>query len=65
MGIVSGVGLVFDVRGGDCDTTLPLFWGFIDGAILEKAGIALLSLSLCNGCCKSSLGLVRVDHAQD
>ena len=51
MGVVSIGGLVFDVSCRDCDTSLSLFGSFIDGAICEEFGEALLCLSFRYGGC--------------
>jgi hypothetical protein len=55
VGVVAAGGLVFNVRRGDGDTTFPLFWSFIDGAILEKFSETLLCLSFGDGSGQSSL----------
>lgn len=49
VGIMPLVGLVFDVRCGDGDTTLPLLGSLVNGVIFEVAGIALFGLTLGNG----------------
>ena len=49
------IGLIFDVRRRDCDSSFSLFWGFVDGAILEKLGISLFGLSFCYSSCESCL----------
>jgi hypothetical protein len=43
--IMSVFGLVFNMGGGNCDTTLALFRGLIDGAIVEEVGETFLGLS--------------------
>jgi hypothetical protein len=43
--VVSVVGVVFNVCGGNCDAFLPFFWGLVDRAILEVLRVALLGLS--------------------
>jgi hypothetical protein len=43
--IMSVFGLVFDMGGGNGDTTLALFRGLINGAIVEKVGETFLCLS--------------------
>ena len=58
VGIVAVVGGVLDVGGGDGDTTLALFGGLVDGAIVEEGGIALFGLTLCDGSCEGGLGVV-------
>jgi hypothetical protein len=55
VGVVAGVGLVFDVGGGDGNTTLALFGSLVDGAIVEEVGKALFCLSLGDGCCEGGL----------
>ena len=59
MGVMPSLGLVFNVGGGNCDTTFSLFWSFVNGAILEKAGQALLCLSLGDSRSKSGLEVIR------
>ena len=49
VGVVAGVGLVFDVGGGDGDTTLALLGRLVDGAIFEVGGVALFGLALGDG----------------
>lgn len=49
VGVVTVVGRVLDVRGGDGDTTSSLLGSLVDGTILEEVGIALLGLSLGDG----------------
>ena len=41
VGIMSVIGGVLDVGGGDGDTTLSLFRSLVDGAILKELGVAL------------------------
>ena len=55
VGVVAGVGGVFDVGGGNGDAAFSLLRGFVDGAIFEVGGKAFLSLSLGDGGCQSSL----------
>jgi hypothetical protein len=55
VGVVAVVGLVLDVGGGDGDTTLALFGGLVDGAILEVLCVALFCLALGDGGCEGSL----------
>jgi hypothetical protein len=55
---MSVVGRVLDVGGCNGDTTLALFGCLVDGAILEKLGVALLGLSLGDGGCEGSLLLL-------
>lgn len=50
VGIVPVVGGVLNVGRGDGDTAFPLFGGLVDGAILKELGIALLCLTLGDGC---------------
>lgn len=49
MGIMPGVGLIFDVRCGDGDTTLPFFGSSVNGTVFEVTGISFLGLTLGNG----------------
>lgn len=54
MGVVTVLGRVLDVGGGDGDTSLALLRGFVNGAIVEEICEALLGLSLCDSggkCC--------------
>jgi hypothetical protein len=60
VGIVAGVGLVLDVGGGDGDTTLALLRRLVDGTVLEKLGVALLGLTLCDGGCEGGLGAISI-----
>jgi len=60
VGIVSVVGRVFDVCGGNCDTTLALFRSLVDGSILEIASIALFGLTLGDGSSQGSLTVIDV-----
>lgn len=39
------IGLVFDMGGGNGDTTLALLGGLVNGAIVEETGETLLGLS--------------------
>jgi hypothetical protein len=55
VGVVAVVGRVFDVGGGNGDTTLALLGRLVDGAILEKLCVALLGLSLGDGGCEGGL----------
>lgn len=55
MSIVSLIGLVFDVSGGDGDTTLSLLGGLVNGSVVEEVGESLLGLALGNGGGQSSL----------
>lgn len=58
MGVVAVVGLVLDVGSRDGDTTFPLLRSLVNGAILKKAGIALLCLSLGDGSREGGLGMI-------
>lgn len=60
VGIVAVVGLVFDVGGGDGNTTLALLGSFVDGTVLEEASIALLGLTLGDGGSQGSLELLEL-----
>lgn len=55
MGIVPVIGRVLDVGGRNRDTTLSLFRGLVDRAILEELRVALLGLTLGDGCCEGCL----------
>lgn len=55
VGVVAVLGRVLDVGCGNGDTTLALFGGLVDGAIVEEVGEALLSLALGDGSRESSL----------
>jgi hypothetical protein len=46
--IMSVVGLVLDMGGGDGDTTLALLRGLVNGAIIEEVREALFCLTLCD-----------------
>jgi hypothetical protein len=48
---MSGVGFVLDVCGGNGDTSLSFFRGFVDCAIFKEFGIAFLGLTFCDGSC--------------
>jgi hypothetical protein len=45
VGIVTGIGRIFDVGGGDGDTALPLLRSLINGAILKKVGQTFVGLA--------------------
>lgn len=60
VGVVSVVGGVLDVCGGDGDTTLALLGSLVDGAILEVGGVALLGLTLGDGGCEGGLDVEDV-----
>jgi len=53
--VVACVGRVLDVCSGDGDTTLSLFGGFVNGAIIEETGKSLFGLTLGNGSCEGCL----------
>ena len=55
VGVMPVVGRVLDVCGGNGDTTLSLFRGLVDGAIVEVLCVALLGLSLGDGGCEGGL----------
>jgi hypothetical protein len=55
VGVVTGIGRVFDMSCGDGDTTLSLFGRFINGAIVEEGSVSLFGLSFCDSCCEGSL----------
>jgi hypothetical protein len=55
VGVVAGLGGVFDVGGRNGDTTFPLFGGFVNGAIFEKLGEALGGLALGDSSCEGGL----------
>jgi hypothetical protein len=52
------LGGVFDVCGGNGDTTLALLRSLVDGAIVEVVGEALLGLALGDGGCEGGLEVV-------
>lgn len=53
--IVSFFGLVFDVSGGDGDTTLSLLGGLVNGSVVKEVGESLLGLALGNSGGQSGL----------
>ena len=55
VGIVSLVGLVFDMCGGDGDTSFAFFGRFVDSAIFEVVGVTFFCLSFGYGCCEGCL----------
>lgn len=55
MSIVSLVGLVFDVSGGDGDTTLSLLGGLVNGSVVKEVGEPLFGLALGNSGGQSGL----------
>jgi hypothetical protein len=55
VGVMTVLGLVFDVGGGNGDTTLSLFGSFINGAVIEEVCEAFVCLSLRDGCSQCSL----------
>ena len=55
VGVVAFSGLVFDVGGGDGDSALALFGGFVDGIVGEVVGEALFRLALGDGGCEGGL----------
>jgi len=55
VGIVTVLGGVLDVCGGDGDTTLSLFRSLVDSTIIEERCEALLCLPFCDGSCEGSL----------
>ena len=60
VGVMSVLGLVFDVGGGDCDATLPLLGRFVDGPVVEEVCKSFFGLPLgdCScECCLRSLSL--------
>lgn len=60
MGIVAVVRLVLNVGCRNGDTTLALFGGLVNGAVVEVLGIALFGLSLGDGGCEGRLPSVLV-----
>jgi hypothetical protein len=66
VGIMAGIGCVLDVCGGDGDTSLSLFGGLVDGAVIEILGEALFCLTLRDGCCEGCLypKLDRVERGE-
>lgn len=57
--VVTGVGGVLDVSGGDGNTTLALFWRLVDGAIVEKVSETLLGLTLGDGSGEGGLDMLE------
>ena len=55
VGVMSGLGGILEMCGGDGDTALALLGSLVDGAIVEERRHALLCLSLCDGGGKSGL----------
>lgn len=60
MGVMAVVGVVFNVCGGDGDTSLPLLWCFVDGAIVKVLRVTLFCLSFRDCCCKGGLAVINV-----
>lgn len=62
VGIMPVIGLIFDMGGGNGNTTLALLGSFINGAIVEEAGETLLGLSFRNrsGQCGLLRSIVRL-----
>ena len=65
VGVVAVISLVLDVGRRNGDTALALFGSLVNGAILEVLCVALLCLSLGDGCCEGCLGGVSVSGLQD
>ncbi len=55
MGIMSRLSLVLDVRGGNCDTTLPLLGSLVDCSVFQEVRKAFLCLTFGDGSSKSGL----------
>ena len=55
VGVVTVVGCVFDVRGGDGDAAFALFRGFVDGAVFEVGGKTFGGLAFGDCCCECCL----------
>jgi hypothetical protein len=49
VGVVTVVGLVFNVGGADGDTTLTFFRRFVDGPVFEVSSVPFLRLPLGDG----------------
>jgi hypothetical protein len=62
VGVVTLIGIVFDVGSGDCNTSLPLFGRLVDGAIIEIFRVALFCLSLRDCCCEGCLAVINVTN---
>ena len=58
VGIMSCIGLVFDMRRRDGYTALSLFGGFVDCSILEEIRKSFFRLTFRYGSCESSLSIV-------
>lgn len=55
VGIVTGFGLILDVRSCNGDTSLSLFGGFVNSSVLQEGRKAFLGLSLGDGSRKGGL----------
>lgn len=60
--VMSVVGRVFDVCGGNGDTTLSLFRSLVDGAIVKVGTVAFLGRTLGDSSCQC--GLVQDELAE-
>jgi hypothetical protein len=60
MGVVASVRVVFNVRSGDCNTSLPLLRSLVDRAIVEVLRVALFGLSLGDRCGEGGLAVINV-----
>ena len=58
VGVVPRVRVVFDMCGGDGDTTLSLFRGLVDFAIFEERSVAFFSLPFCDGSSQGGLAVI-------
>ena len=62
VGIVAVVGVVLDVSGRNRDTSLSLFGGFIDGAVVKVLCVALFCLPFRDRRCECSLSVIDVPN---
>ena len=62
MRVMAAVGLIFDMRRRDRDSTLSLLWSFINGAILEEFGITLFRLSFRDRSSQCSLAVINMTN---
>jgi hypothetical protein len=59
--VVAVLSRVLDVSSGNSDTALSLLGSFVNGAIIEEIGEALLGLSFRDGCREGGLSIISLD----